>query len=147
MLFIFSDALWFITEQFTGSSAKQTARFSRRTEQSKQCQGTCVSVYLSFVFILSWMEKSNKYVWLHVWFIFVFFSNLLNDWTLCPALQLQSSFIVKVFLFSVLRCGTITKDCMLWFHLLMWWTMACWERVCHQVQRGENMASLPTITR
>ena len=53
----------------------------------------------------------------------------------------------KKILFAFCRCGTITKDGMPWCHLSTWWTTACWERVCHQVQRGEDTASPPTTTR
>lgn len=54
------------------------------------------------------------------------------------------SFKVKN-VFTSLRCGTITKDGMPWCHLSTWWTTACWEPACHPVQRGGNVASLPTI--
>lgn len=35
---------------------------------------------------------------------------------------------------------------MLWCHLSMWWTTACWEQAYHQDQRGASTASPPTTT-
>ncbi len=130
------------------------------SQNNVKVKGYCVSVF-SLPFVFKEKKSSIKH-------FSPFKRNLKSDVLVCiylcfflwktfqtktTALCVQtfsnsSSWVLQweMFVFSALRCGTITKDGMPWCHLSTWWTMLCWERVCHRVQRGADTASLSTTT-